>query len=130
MQWIQVTLRIFGTFDAQAATKLLDIEPTKSFVKGDFCIPGNKKSARNQSDGWLLDFECDDQKTAIENLGSFLQLLSKKQQELTMLLKQGDMRGDLYVGIGGEEISSLTLPPAILKEMSTLSLGLVLNFYL
>ena len=126
-QWTHITLRIFGTFEIGAITKSLNIQPTESFAKGDLFVPGDKKSARKESDGWLFDFECADLSTSIENLNSFLQFLSKKQPDLATVLKQGKVRGDLYVSIGGN--SSFSVPFKILEDISKLGLGLTLNFY-
>lgn len=130
-KWTQVTLKIYGdAVQPEKVSALLNVKPSGMYKKGQQ-ISDDPRYAKHATNGWYWEVPCEDYLEAADQLDLLFNKLSQKKAEISNLLNQPGVKGDVFLGSGNSEVGQCTvnMGSEMLQKMSQFRLNLCLDFY-
>ena len=117
-------MRIFGEFDPDDMTRLLDITPTSFHRKGEKDILGRPF----KNDGWFLETDLPDTASVEQQFLRLNELLKGKSEIINSLVKKFTL--DVFCGITSQEQGGFGLSTDALRIFSEFRIGLEVSLIL
>ena len=127
MNKIHVFFGVFGFGqDPQVVTDILQIEPSKAWVKGER-MPGGKRGARTHS-RWVLESPLERSAGVEEQLSALLPLLEARATEVAEVSRRFEA-GLMCACYFRETNPGIHLDSALLRRIAALGLGFDFDLY-